>query len=309
MSGATAEFRAYIVGYPILVEVLLYLGPLDSIVPAYSMFDLMALNVRVPPGLSFEDTLAVGACLATFRCNVAFLAYHFVPLAIVWSVAAKLFDGPPFAAPARPTVPKFLHLGTCLVLLTLVDNFVVNPLLGSPGLFDYWQRWTYLPEFALIDHLGWLAAGCLATRHAARIRGRRDPAELFDAVLAGDVEALGEHLSAGLAPNVARDEDGASPLHVAAGAVGPEIVSALLAVDADPRARDHAGATPLHVAAAAGAIGAIAALLDAGADPDAQDGDGRRPLVRAEENGHVEAIAALRKATGRGQGNDEEHGR
>ena len=287
---------AYIAGYPILVEVLLYLGPLDAIVPAYSMFDLMALNVRVPPGLSFEDTLAVGACLASFHCNAAFLAYHFVPLAIVWSVVAKLFDGPPFAAPARPTVPKILYLGTCLVLLTLVDNFVADPLLGSPRLFDDAQRWTYLPEFALIDHLGWLAAGCLATRHAVRIRCRRDPAVLFDTVLAGDIEALGEHLSAGLARNVVRDEDGASPLHVGAGAVEPEIVSALLAVDADPRARDHAGATPLHMAAAAGA------------DPDAQDGDGRRPLIRAEENGHVEAIAALRKATGRGQGNDEEHG-
>ena len=130
------------------------------------------------------------------------------------------------------------------------------------------------------------------------MRKRRDSTEFFEDVRAGDTQAVVDQLSAGADPNAVRDEDGATPLHVAVRAGQPEVVAALLARKADPQGRDHAGATPLHLAAAVGDIASINALLDAGADPNAYDGDaGRTPLRYAEEHGRPEAIAALQSRT------------
>lgn len=57
-----------------------------------------------------------------------------------------------------------------------------------------------------------------------------------------------------------------------------EIVATLLAAGADPNARDDNGETPLHLAAAFGSSLMISALLEAGADPTTRDAEGRTPL-------------------------------
>ena len=77
----------------------------------------------------------------------------------------------------------------------------------------------------------------------------------------------------------ARDEDGSTPLHRAAGYnKDPGIISVLLKAGADLKTRDEWGQTPLHEAASSnGNPDVITALLEAGADPQAQDESGRTP--------------------------------
>jgi len=79
-------------------------------------------------------------------------------------------------------------------------------------------------------------------------------------------------------------------LHRAAGNQEPATVKALLDAGADVDARDETGATPLHVAASSPISGwrglkrqekVIALLLDAGAAVDALDDDGSTPLLLA----------------------------
>jgi len=93
-------------------------------------------------------------------------------------------------------------------------------------------------------------------------------------------------LAAGADPN-ARDEDGWTPLHLAATYDGAEAVAALLAGGADLNARDEDGWTPLHVAALVGGAEAVAALLDEGADDGARTAAGLLPADLAEENEKV----------------------
>ena len=87
-------------------------------------------------------------------------------------------------------------------------------------------------------------------------------------------------------PVNARNEDGFTPLHYAAGnSTTPAIVTALLDAGAEVNARTENGWTPLHVAAAARTTPAfVTALLDAGADARAVDKDGRKPLDYARDN-------------------------
>ena len=123
-----------------------------------------------------------------------------------------------------------------------------------------------------------------------------DPANLFAAVWAGDIERVKVLLSAGADANVrskAKDHGNARPLHWAAsdGKVG--IVNALLASRADPNAATDSGWTPLHWAAWQNQANAIMALTAGGADPNAKDNGGTTVLRLAVIDGHAEAVKAL----------------
>ena len=84
----------------------------------------------------------------------------------------------------------------------------------------------------------------------------------------------------------ARDETGATPLHLTAQhGKTPTVVAALVQAGARVSARDETGATPLHTAAVKSTTPAVVqALLDARADPEAKDEAGKTPWDYVKEN-------------------------
>ena len=108
----------------------------------------------------------------------------------------------------------------------------------------------------------------------------------------GHSEAIAALIDAGADPD-ARNKNGETPLRMAAGKGHSEAIAALIDAGADPDARNETGETPLHMAAGKGPSEAIAALIDAGADPDARNENGNTPLDMAVFWGHTTAIAAL----------------
>ena len=94
----------------------------------------------------------------------------------------------------------------------------------------------------------------------------------------------------------ARDEAGATPLHLAARhATTPAVFSALVDAGARLDARDATGAMPLHAAASMGMSPvAIHVLLAAGADPEAKDESGKTPWDYAKANPSLEETGLAR---------------
>ena len=84
------------------------------------------------------------------------------------------------------------------------------------------------------------------TANLLRKHGGKTGVELsiHKAAEAGNIEAVKQHLAAGTNVN-AKNNDGNTPLHVAAYYVHKEIVELLIAEDADLNAKDEDGGTPL----------------------------------------------------------------
>ena len=105
----------------------------------------------------------------------------------------------------------------------------------------------------------------------------------------GAIETIAALLKAGRNPN-RRDEDGNTPLHVAAASSQPPVmvnqsiatIRVLLNARADPNTANAAGRTPLHAAVGPnlGWPGVVRVLLDGGANPRTADGDGLTALQR-----------------------------
>lgn len=268
---------AYIIGYPFLVLLFLGLGVFDFMRPIveFSAFDLI-LN---------PDFMA-DACRRSIPCNLSYFAYFLVPLEVARRGIKLLFRGPMFPAPAHPRGPTWVHFVVWCLVLLLLQMFVLAFVELRMGILS--------ADMAV--GLSVLIAAGLMTRHSTRIQEWRYPSELVDAVLAGDAQGVLELLSAGSDPNAVRPEDGATPLHVAAGAAQLEVLTTLLANQATPQVHDHVGATPLHLAAASGDVDApqvVAALLAAGADIHARDRTQSTPLHLAVKAGAPEIVSTL----------------
>jgi ankyrin repeat protein len=120
--------------------------------------------------------------------------------------------------------------------------------------------------------------------------------DIFDAVRAGDVDAVAK-LAAGGAAGLA-DAGGVTALMLAAGRGQAAIVAALLAAGADVGAADARGFTALFHACYdpeedRGYPEAVQALLDAGADKETRIGYGVRPLMYAAGNGEAGVVEVL----------------
>ena len=108
------------------------------------------------------------------------------------------------------------------------------------------------------------------------------------------LEVIGLLLDAG-ATTSAKNEDGLTPLHLAAGHHwDPEVVGALLMAGAFVDARAENDSTPLHFAAAFSGNPAVTKLLlDAGADANAQDTGGLTSLHLAARFRGYAAVAQM----------------
>jgi ankyrin repeat protein len=94
-------------------------------------------------------------------------------------------------------------------------------------------------------------------------------------------------------PNIeARNNDGMTPLHIAAAVGTPDNTAALVTAGADIEARNKEGWTPLHIAAAVGTPDNITALLKAGASGSVKAKDGKTAFDYAEDNGRVKGTDA-----------------
>jgi ankyrin repeat protein len=126
---------------------------------------------------------------------------------------------------------------------------------------------------------------------------------IHDAVREGNIEAIKQHIAAGVDVN-AKANDGWTPLHGAARWKHKEIIELLIAAGADVNAKEEGGVTSLLYAAMDGHKEIAELLITAGADVNAKlvsDGPhkGKTPLNAANEANHPEVAALLRKHGGK----------
>ena len=126
---------------------------------------------------------------------------------------------------------------------------------------------------------------------------------IHKAAQVGNIEAVKQHLDAGAEVD-AKEIDGLTPLHVAAGSGQKEIAELLIAEGADVNAKDTKfGGTPLYFAANGGHKEIAELLIANGADVNAKSESknglfkGRTPLDSAEYN--PETADLLRKHGGK----------
>ncbi len=123
---------------------------------------------------------------------------------------------------------------------------------------------------------------------------RGAPPSIWEAIAAGDVQAVEGMLKSGLSANL-RDENSATLLMWAAETDRPAIVSLLLAQGANPRLTTAGGWTALHHAAGFAGAEVTTLILATGADANQRTGDGRTPLDFAalRPSGSAEMIRLL----------------
>jgi uncharacterized protein len=118
------------------------------------------------------------------------------------------------------------------------------------------------------------------------------PANLFDAVKAGDAQAVRALLKQRVNVN-ATEADGMTPLHWAVRSNDIDTVQLLLRSGANSKAANRYGVTPLSLAALNGNAAMIEVLIKARADPNAALPDGETVLMTAARTGKPDAVKAL----------------
>merc|ERR1712154_713413 len=114
--------------------------------------------------------------------------------------------------------------------------------------------------------------------------------------LRGDIAVADWLLGARADPNL-RDQDGKSPLHIAAYNGVANVLEKLLLARCDPDIGDLRGNTALHwVILAGGSVRMVKLLINYGARCDIPNENGQSPVDFAEEQGSDLAASLMRKA-------------
>jgi ankyrin repeat protein len=116
--------------------------------------------------------------------------------------------------------------------------------------------------------------------------------ELHDAVKNGNLEKVRALLIDNPGLVFSKDNDGETPLHVAATFDQKDIVELLLAKGADVNAKGKDGRAPL-LATVYHNVDLVKAMIAAGADVNTKDKDGWTPLIQAADLGHADIVKAL----------------
>ena len=123
---------------------------------------------------------------------------------------------------------------------------------------------------------------------------------LHQAARGGDCNEVLDHFLLKLNFHVdAKNNNGRTPLHVAAWNGHSNVVHHLLSRGAGVDTKDNDGRTPLHDAAWNGRSDIVQHLLDGGAGIDTKDKDGKTPLRLAEDKGHHDVVALLESKVGK----------
>jgi ankyrin repeat protein len=120
--------------------------------------------------------------------------------------------------------------------------------------------------------------------------------DIFAAINNNDIKAVKDFIRKKPALVNITNEGGDTPLHKAS--IGrTEIAELLVAKGANVNARENNGITPLHIAAERGNREIVELLISRGADINARRKNGKTPLHQASENGYTQ-IAELLIAKG-----------
>lgn len=116
---------------------------------------------------------------------------------------------------------------------------------------------------------------------------------LHAAIVAGDLDAIRQHIKAGSDLNEMEPTRASTPLITAAAFGKPEAANLLIDAGADLNAQNTDGSTALHTAAAFGKTEVAKLLIDAGIGLDIKNKEGSTALHTAAFMGHKEIVAAM----------------
>jgi ankyrin repeat protein len=122
--------------------------------------------------------------------------------------------------------------------------------------------------------------------------------EIHDAAKAGDLAKVKALLNSNPDLVSSKDNNGTTPLHLAAHEGHKDMAELLLANKADVNAKDMYGDTPLHYAALWGYMDMVQLLLANKADVNANDSNGNTPLHEAAFKDHKDIVEFLRQQGG-----------
>ncbi|XP_035666475.1 uncharacterized protein LOC118409514 [Branchiostoma floridae] len=129
-----------------------------------------------------------------------------------------------------------------------------------------------------------------------RYRRDRLAIKLFEAIGRDDIGQAEALLKKGADPNLLLPTQGVTPFHLAVGVDHAlDFVKLILSYGGNPNVRDEEGTTPVHVAASWGKLKCLQLLIVNGADPHTIDQEGRTALDMALDYGETFCIQALQE--------------